>query len=58
LPKDGDLIELRGIIQLPQGKRNPGGFDYKLFLRKNGITALMSVNGYSVKIIKKMRMVP
>ncbi|MBE0069546.1 DNA internalization-related competence protein ComEC/Rec2 [Thermoanaerobacterium thermosaccharolyticum] len=52
-PKDGDLVELRGIIQLPQGKRNPGGFDYKLFLKKNGITALMSVNGYSVKIIKK-----
>ncbi|MEG6566162.1 DNA internalization-related competence protein ComEC/Rec2 [Thermoanaerobacterium saccharolyticum] len=51
-PKEGDLIEARGIIELPQGKRNPGGFDYRLYLKKNGITALMNVNGYSVKIIK------
>ncbi|WP_235062557.1 ComEC/Rec2 family competence protein, partial [Thermoanaerobacterium aotearoense] len=51
-PKEGDLTEVRGIIELPQGKRNPGGFDYRLYLKKSGITALMNVNGYSVKIIK------
>ncbi len=33
-PKEGDLIEARGIIELPQGKRNPGGFDYRLYLKK------------------------
>lgn len=51
-PKEGDLTEVRGIIELPQGKRNPGGFDYRLYLKKNGITVLMNVNGYSVRIIK------
>ncbi|MDI3311704.1 MAG: ComEC/Rec2 family competence protein, partial [Thermoanaerobacterium sp.] len=51
-PKEGDLVEVRGIVELPQGKRNPGGFDYRLYLKKSGITALMNVNGYSVRIIK------
>ncbi|SNX55223.1 DNA internalization-related competence protein ComEC/Rec2 [Thermoanaerobacterium sp. RBIITD] len=52
-PKDGDLVEIRGIVKIPQGRRNPGGFDYKLYLKKYGIDALMSVNSYSVSILKK-----
>jgi competence protein ComEC len=30
-------VTLKGEIDLPQGKRNPGGFDFAAYLRRNGI---------------------
>lgn len=51
-PNDGDFISVRGIVNKPNGKRNPGGFDYRLYLRKIGVYATMKVNYYAVKILK------
>lgn len=33
----GDWVELRGIIEKPQGMRNPKGFDYRAYLARRGI---------------------
>lgn len=35
----GDSVELIGRISLPEGPRNPGEFDYALYLRRTGISA-------------------
>jgi competence protein ComEC len=37
----GDRISFHGELQKPLGKRNPGGFDYQLYLKGKGITAYM-----------------
>jgi competence protein ComEC len=37
----GERLRLRGMIVEPRGQRNPGGFNYRLFLRSQGIDALI-----------------
>lgn len=35
----GQEITLRGLLVVPEGKRNPGGFDYRAFLETRGMAA-------------------
>lgn len=42
----GDLIRIKGKIQLPPGKRNPGEFDYRDYLFNNYIYKIFNANGY------------
>ncbi len=37
----GERLGLRGEIVEPRGQRNPGGFDYRYYLRSQGIDALI-----------------
>jgi len=37
----GDRLRLRGAIVEPRGQRNPGGFDYRFYLKSRGIDALV-----------------
>ncbi len=37
----GERLRLRGVIVEPRGLRNPGGFDYRYYLRSQGIDALI-----------------
>ncbi len=37
----GDRLRLRGTITMPRGQRNPGGFDYRFYLKSRGIDALV-----------------
>lgn len=37
----GDRLRLRGSIVEPRGQRNPGGFDYRFYLKSRGIDALL-----------------
>ncbi len=37
----GERLRLRGVIVKPQGRRNPGGFNYSFYLRSTGIDALI-----------------
>lgn len=34
----GDIVKLTGKIKVPQGKRNPGGIDYRAYLLQKGIS--------------------
>ena len=40
----GDTVMLKGILKLPDDAANPGGFDYRMYLRTNDIAATMSLH--------------
>lgn len=42
----GTRVECSGRISCPEGRRNPGGFDYRLYLRGKGIHTLLRVSRY------------
>ena len=35
----GQVVSVRGLLVVPEGKRNPGGFDYRAFLETRGMAA-------------------
>ncbi|MBW3623714.1 MAG: ComEC/Rec2 family competence protein [Armatimonadetes bacterium] len=41
----GDRVHLTGMLRLPPAARNPGEFDYRAYLARNGIHATLSVRG-------------
>ena len=45
----GERLRLRGTIVEPRGQRNPGGFDYRFYLRSQGIDALIYPNPIQVR---------
>ncbi|SHE31474.1 competence protein ComEC [Caldanaerobius fijiensis DSM 17918] len=46
--KYGDILDVKVKVKLPRGRTNPFGFDYSLYLKKNGVYAIGStdINGY------------
>lgn len=38
-PSYGRQVSVRGMLVVPQGKRNPGGFDYQAYLNTRGLAA-------------------
>lgn len=44
----GRTIEVRGTVELPDGKRNPDLFDYRLYLKTKGIRVILVSNQYQV----------
>lgn len=42
-PTHGDDVELTGLLERPQGTRNPGGFDYAAYLSHHHVFAIMTV---------------
>lgn len=52
--KPGDEISIKGKLSTPQGRRNPGDFDYKKYLESRDIHKLFYTTGYKdVKIISR-----
>ena len=51
----GRRIKVSGELSLPQGRRNPGGFDYRLYLKGQGIYTIMEVSKYRISAGKVMR---
>ena len=43
LPRYGEILTLTGRMDLPEGARNPGGFDARAFLERKGIHATLTV---------------
>ena len=41
-PRVGDTLAIGGRISLPQGRKNPAGFDYRTYLNRMGISAVLS----------------
>ncbi|MCX7746738.1 MAG: DNA internalization-related competence protein ComEC/Rec2 [Clostridia bacterium] len=46
----GNGITIKGILNLPSGKRNPGGFDYRRYLSQSGISATVFGNREDIEI--------
>ncbi|MDO4288184.1 MAG: DNA internalization-related competence protein ComEC/Rec2 [Eubacterium sp.] len=47
----GDRLRLEGELRRPEGARNPGGFDYGLYLKGEGIEALLYAEGDGVAVL-------
>ncbi|HEV2474641.1 MAG TPA: ComEC/Rec2 family competence protein [Chthonomonadales bacterium] len=45
IPEEGDLLTVEGDLELPPGRRNPGGPDRRTLLARRGITALLYSKG-------------
>ncbi|MBE0466946.1 MAG: DNA internalization-related competence protein ComEC/Rec2 [Candidatus Desulforudis sp.] len=44
----GDLLEVRGVLTSPRSPGNPGDFDYRAYLERQGIALLLTVRGPGV----------
>ncbi|MDP2644036.1 MAG: ComEC/Rec2 family competence protein [Desulfobacterales bacterium] len=52
-PRPGDRVRLYGDLQRPAPPANPGQFDYRDYLRKRGIEAVLQVYGpASLRVVK------
>ncbi|NTW71583.1 MAG: DNA internalization-related competence protein ComEC/Rec2 [Eubacteriaceae bacterium] len=47
----GDMLHIKGAAYLPKGKRNPGGFDYRLYLKSLNIHTVIYAQGSTLKIL-------
>lgn len=47
----GDVLILQGQLSQPAGKRNPGGFDYQLYLKSLSIDGLLSIEPENIERI-------
>lgn len=41
----GRHITLTGVLRQPQGRRNPGGFDYRAYLDRQGVVGIIDAKG-------------
>ena len=48
----GDIVEVAGELRQPQGKRNPGGFDYRAYLARKDIFGIIYLK--SLEDLKKV----
>ena len=51
----GDVLLLQGQLSQPSGKRNPGGFDYRLYLKSQSIDGLLTVEPENIERIGQER---
>lgn len=42
----GKRITLTGVLQQPQDKRNPGGFDYRAYLARQDVVGIIDAKGF------------
>ncbi|MBN2565182.1 MAG: DNA internalization-related competence protein ComEC/Rec2 [Candidatus Eisenbacteria bacterium] len=48
-PDRGDAVVLTGEIRVPQGRRNPGAFDFSLYLRNRCVGAVLDISDVRVE---------
>jgi competence protein ComEC len=58
LPQYGQSLQLCGELHLPDGQRNPGGFDYRHYLHTQGISATLSVKPHDWEPYPKIAVNP
>jgi competence protein ComEC len=52
----GDRVRFRAVLRRPSGSLNPGGFDYAVYLERQGIDAIATVTGSeAVEILESGR---
>ena len=55
---EGCIAECSGKLQDPRGKRNPGCFDYSLYLKSLGVTKTMTCSALTVFPVRHFREAP
>jgi len=51
----GTEIQVRGQLNAPRGKRNPGGFDYRNYLAQSGISATVFAREFNIYVGERRR---
>jgi len=51
----GKKATLKGKLEMPKGMRNPGGFDYAMYLAKLKISAIINLNESDVKLEEQIK---
>jgi len=51
LPEKGDTLELRGKLVSARPARNPGSFDYRTWLRRQGMSTLLTASAGDVRLL-------
>jgi len=54
----GDLVEVRGKLELPKRAKNPGEFDYREYLKRQGITGQMNITPADLRLIASRTLNP
>lgn len=54
--KKGDILEIAGVVEIPRGKRNPAGFDYRLYLARRGIHYTLSTTQTDIEKVGEKRL--
>lgn len=49
----GDYLRVQGVLELPPRAKNPGEFNYRQYLKSQGVTLTMTVMPKHVALIKK-----
>lgn len=57
-PAEGCVAEFHGRLKDPAGKRNPGCFDYALYLRSQGIVKTMTCSGITIYPVRSFAPAP
>lgn len=47
----GDMVSLKGKLLIPDGRRNPGLFDYSLYLKTKGISA--GISAFETNVVQE-----
>lgn len=48
---EGDIVKFQGKVRTPKGIRNPGGFDYSLYLRTKGVYSTINIQSETIEIM-------
>ena len=51
----GRIVQISAEIEIPAGRRNIGGFDYRRFLAARGISGICSINRLQLKVLEGSR---
>ncbi|MCX8131747.1 MAG: DNA internalization-related competence protein ComEC/Rec2 [Clostridia bacterium] len=51
----GQELEISGVLRLPKGSRNPGGFDYSRYLAGAGISATIFSREYNIRLLGSVK---
>lgn len=54
----GDTLKLGGVLEIPSGALNPGGFDYGDYLKSQGASLIFNSNIYEVYLLKEGKLRP
>jgi len=51
----GKMVRIRAEVEIPPGRRNIGGFDYRRFLAAKGISGICSINPRQMEVLDESR---
>jgi len=54
----GDIVQVKGKLELPKRAKNPGEFNYREYLRRQGVTGQINILPKNITLVGKGRLNP